>query len=46
MADFDRPVGRGGFLGPADGSLRDLLEKLRLTYCQMLIIIHIPDWSV
>jgi 2-oxoglutarate dehydrogenase E1 component len=35
-ADLDRSIGKGGFLGPSDGTLRDLLEKLRLTYCQTL----------
>jgi len=36
LADLDHQVGKGGFLGPTDGTLRDLLEKLRLTYCQTL----------
>jgi 2-oxoglutarate dehydrogenase E1 component len=31
--DLDRQVGNGTFLGPTDGSLRDLIEKLRATYC-------------
>ncbi len=31
--DLSRSVGRGGFAGATDGSLRDLIEKLRLTYC-------------
>ena len=34
--DLDRQVGSGGFLGPTDGTLRDLIEKLRITYCQTL----------
>ncbi len=34
--DLDHPVGAGGFLGPSDGSLRDLIEKLRATYCRTL----------
>ncbi len=34
--DLDRQVGSGGFLGPTDGTLRDLIEKLRATYCQTL----------
>jgi 2-oxoglutarate dehydrogenase E1 component len=33
MADLDRQVGSDGFLHPTDGTLRDLLEKLRTTYC-------------
>ncbi len=32
-ADLDRRVGQGSFLGATDGTLRDLVEKLRLTYC-------------
>ena len=35
-ADMNRQVGKGGFLGPTDGSLRDLLEKLKQTYCRTL----------
>ena len=31
--DLDKPVGNGGFRGETDGTLRDLLNKLRLTYC-------------
>jgi len=31
--DLDRQVGQGGFLGQTDGTLRDLLDKLRQTYC-------------
>jgi 2-oxoglutarate dehydrogenase E1 component len=34
--DLDRTVGSGGFLGPIDGTLRDLLEKLKATYCRRL----------
>jgi 2-oxoglutarate dehydrogenase E1 component len=34
--DLDRQVGRGGFQGQTDGSLRDLIEKLRLTYCRTI----------
>jgi 2-oxoglutarate dehydrogenase E1 component len=37
-ADLDRRVGTGGFLGATDGTLRDLLAKLRQTYCQTLAI--------
>jgi 2-oxoglutarate dehydrogenase E1 component len=29
----DRNVGSGGFLGATDGTLGDLIDKLRLTYC-------------
>jgi 2-oxoglutarate dehydrogenase E1 component len=32
-ADMGRQVGKGGFLGATDGTLRDLLAKLRQTYC-------------
>lgn len=35
-ADLDRQVGRGGFRGKTDGSLRDLIDKLKLTYCGTL----------
>jgi 2-oxoglutarate dehydrogenase E1 component len=35
-ADLDREVGSGGFNGRTDGTLRDLIEKLRLTYCRTL----------
>jgi 2-oxoglutarate dehydrogenase E1 component len=31
--DLDMHVGNGGFEGPTDGTLRDLLDKLRTTYC-------------
>lgn len=37
-ADLERLVDKGGFLGPTDGTLRDLLEKLRLTYCRTLAV--------
>jgi 2-oxoglutarate dehydrogenase E1 component len=33
VGDLDRQVGNGTFLGPTDGTLRDLIEKLRATYC-------------
>src|SRR3954466_2924447 len=33
LNDLDRQVGNGTFLGPTDGTLRDLIEKLRATYC-------------
>lgn len=31
--DLDSQVGTGGFLGQTDGTLRDLVTKLRETYC-------------
>ena len=31
--DLDQIVGNGGFNGPTDGTLRDLVAKLRQTYC-------------
>ena len=31
--DMDAPVGTGGFAGPVDGTLRDLIDKLQRTYC-------------
>ena len=34
--DLDRQVGPASFQGATDGSLRDLIEKLRLTYCGSL----------
>ena len=34
--DLDRNVGRGSFGGQTDGSLRDLINKLRLTYCDSI----------
>src|SRR5438874_216897 len=36
VADLDRQVGTGGFTGETDGTLRDLIEKLRTTYTQSL----------
>ena len=33
LADLDRRVGASTFLGPTDGTLRDLIAKLRTTYC-------------
>ncbi len=33
LADLDRKVGPSGFFGQTDGTLRDLIEKLRSTYC-------------
>lgn len=32
-ADLDRQVGKGTFVGRTDGTLRDLVAKLRQTYC-------------
>src|SRR3954447_9302707 len=34
--DLDRTVGPGTFLGRTDGTLRDLIAKLHLTYCDTL----------
>jgi 2-oxoglutarate dehydrogenase E1 component len=34
--DYDLHVGTGGFLGTTDGTLRDLIAKLRRTYCSTL----------
>jgi 2-oxoglutarate dehydrogenase E1 component len=36
LADLDREVGTGGFVGATDGTLRDLIEKLRQTYCRTI----------
>ena len=35
-ADLDRQVGRADFYGQTDGTLRDLIEKLRATYCRTI----------
>jgi 2-oxoglutarate dehydrogenase E1 component len=35
-ADLDREVGQGSFLGKTDGTLRDLIEQLRETYCRTI----------
>jgi 2-oxoglutarate dehydrogenase E1 component len=35
-AVLDKPVGGGGFVGWTVGSLRDLIEKLRATYCRSI----------
>ncbi|MEL7238930.1 MAG: thiamine pyrophosphate-dependent enzyme, partial [Planctomycetota bacterium] len=32
--ELDATIGKGGFLGETDGTLRDLLDKLRKTYCR------------
>lgn len=34
--DLDKGVGHGTFRGETDGSLRDLIEKLKITYCGTL----------
>lgn len=34
--DLNSKLGNGGFLGFKDGTLRELIEKLRVTYCQTL----------
>jgi len=34
--DLDQAVGTGGYLGKTDGTLRDLVAKLRATYCGTL----------
>ena len=34
--DLDREVGRADFYGPTDGTLRDLIQKLRDTYCRTI----------
>ncbi len=34
--DLNRNVGKGGFAGNTDGTLRDLVEKLRETYCRSI----------
>jgi 2-oxoglutarate dehydrogenase E1 component len=52
-ADLDREVGTGGFLGQTDGTLRDLIERLRATYCGTLGVEYMDisdktqrDWLV
>ena len=35
-ADLDRPVNGGGFVGWKTGTLRNLIEQLRATYCRTL----------
>ncbi len=42
---LDQEVGNGGFLGPTNGTLRDLLDKLRMTYCSTIGVeyTHIAD---
>ena len=36
LEDLDRTCGSGGFLGTVNGTVRDLLAKLRQTYCGTL----------
>jgi 2-oxoglutarate dehydrogenase E1 component len=36
LADLDKQVGPSGFFGQTDGTLRDLIEKLRRTYCSSI----------
>jgi 2-oxoglutarate dehydrogenase E1 component len=40
-ADLDRQVGQGSFLGKTDGTLRDLIDKLRNTYCRTIGVEYI-----
>ncbi len=44
-ADLDKPIVKAGFYGDFDGTLRDLLEKLRHTYCRSFGVefMDIPD---
>ncbi len=43
--DMDRPVGNGGFLGPAGSTLGELLTGLKTTYCGTIGVeyMDIPD---
>jgi 2-oxoglutarate dehydrogenase E1 component len=43
--DLTRKVGNGGFLGETDGTLGDLVEKLKATYCGTIGVqyLTIPD---
>jgi len=45
LNDLDRQVGNGTFLGQTDGTLRDLIEKLRATYSGTIGVefMDIPD---
>ncbi len=36
--DLNKNVGNGGFAGPTDGTLRDLVAKLRQTYCGSIAV--------
>jgi len=44
-ADLEKQAYSGGFAGPFDGTLRDLLDKLRQTYCGTfgMEMMDIPD---
>ncbi|HEV2296479.1 MAG TPA: 2-oxoglutarate dehydrogenase E1 component [Tepidisphaeraceae bacterium] len=44
-ADLDKKVVPGSFLGAFDGTLRDLIQKLRMTYCRTIGVeyMDIPD---
>ncbi|MGE5612523.1 MAG: 2-oxoglutarate dehydrogenase E1 component [Bacillota bacterium] len=46
-ADLDRKVTADGFLGKTDGTLRDLIDKLKATYCRTFAVEYmlIPDKS-
>src|SRR5207249_4815535 len=33
LSDLDRQIGSATFLGKTNGTLRDLIDKLRATYC-------------
>ena len=43
--DLDKPSIKGGFHGETNGTLRDLIEKLRATYCRTIGVefMDIPD---
>ena len=43
--DLEKTVGRGGFLGRTDGTLKELLSKLKTTYCRSIGVeyMDIPD---
>lgn len=52
-SDLDQVVGTGGFLGKADGTLGDLIENLKATYCRSIGVefFEIPyksqqDWLI
>ena len=40
-SDLDRQVGQGSFLGKTDGTLRDLIDKLKQTYCSTIGVEYI-----
>ncbi|MDA0746416.1 MAG: 2-oxoglutarate dehydrogenase E1 component [bacterium] len=35
-ADLSRQIGKASFVGSTDGTLQDLIEKLRMTYCRSI----------